>query len=65
VTGTLIANGSAPDLAAAMVRAWRGDLDLHPAGAWTASAIGQAFRPEAALAAYLKAITAALAGVQP
>ena len=61
VTGVLIPNGSAADLAAAMVRAWAGTLDLRPAGPWTNSTLGRAFRPEAALSAYLAAITAARA----
>ena len=63
VTGVLIPNGSAADLAAAMVRAWAGTLDLRPAGPWTNSTLGRAFRPEAALSAYLAAITAARAAL--
>lgn len=59
VTGVLIPNGSAPDLAAAMVRAWRGDLDSHPGGRWPSTALGRAFRPEIALTAYLEAVSAA------
>lgn len=59
VTGVLVTNGSAPDLAEAMVRVWTGGLNLPPGLDWTETAIGHAFRPEVALAAYLAAITEA------
>ena len=59
VTGVLIENGSVPDLAKAMVRAWRGALGLPGTADWHQTAIGQGFHPEAALRAYLTAITTA------
>lgn len=67
VSGVLVPNGSAQDLAAAMVRAWRGELGLRRGSIWVDSDRGRAFRPEVALATYLEAITAVIpaAGTQP
>lgn len=56
VTGVLVANGSVPDLARAMSRAWRGDLGLRQDRPWAQSPIGRAYQPDSALAAYLQAI---------
>jgi glycosyltransferase involved in cell wall biosynthesis len=61
VSGLLIENGAATELAGAMVRAWRGQMGLTPGPSWPDSTLGRAFRPEAALAAYLAAITRARA----
>ena len=59
VTGVLVANGSAAELATAMIRAWTGNLKLRPGPIWANSARGRPFRPEMALVAYLEAIAGA------
>jgi glycosyltransferase involved in cell wall biosynthesis len=55
-TGILIENGSVQALSQAMVEAWRGRLPQMEGEAWLKSEIAQAFRPEAALNAYLALI---------
>lgn len=64
VTGVLVDNGAVAPLAAAMVMAWRGTLPLRRDTAWAATAMALPFQPEAALHAYLGAVSAAPA-VQP
>lgn len=64
VTGVLVDNGAIAPLADAMVKAWRETLALRRDTPWATTAQARPFQPEAALQAYLGAISAARA-VQP
>lgn len=64
VTGALVDNGATGPLAEAMIMAWRGTLPLRRNMPWARTAKALPFQPEAALQAYLAAISAARA-VQP
>lgn len=59
VTGALVENGSVTALAAAMVSAWRGEMPQPGSFDWFQTDLGRAFAPQAALQAYLAAISAA------